>query len=116
MLKDASSNSCQALPLPLVVRVVAHQAAVDTVPLQQPFGVPRVLGQDCVGGAQNTQRAQRDVLQVPNRGPNKVQPWRQQRVFAIAGSLPVFGRRAVSGHLPRRRRSSVVQGTLRAEL
>jgi hypothetical protein len=53
--------------------VETHQWRLDTVVLQQFFGVAGIFGGDEVYGLERLQRAQRDVPQIANRRGDHIQ-------------------------------------------
>ena len=57
----------------LVVFVIAHQRLRNAVAVQQLARLPRVLARDLVHFPKNAQGAQRDVLQVADRGRDDVE-------------------------------------------
>ena len=67
------------------LRVVAGRVGRDLVALEEPAGDPRVLGGDQRHGAQDLERPERDVAEVPDRRRDDVQgpagraPWRRHR-------------------------------------
>src|SRR5439155_218866 len=72
-----------------VVLVVADQRLANAVVREQLLRVARVFARDLIGFFEDAQSAQRDVLQVADRRPHKVQTAR--------GSLWLSGR-IVGGH------------------
>ena len=52
----------------VVLVVGEHARALDPVSCQQRLRVPGVLAEDDVGGAQLSEQAQRDVLEIADRG------------------------------------------------
>src|SRR5256886_11045391 len=84
---DWSSDVCSSDLF--VVLVVADQRLANAVVREQLLRVARVFARDLIGFFEDAQSAQRDVLQVADRRPHKVQTAR--------GSLWLSGR-IVGGH------------------